>query len=386
MVSNSGSLSFRLAQFLKLSQSLYLAIMFACRQLSLTQFRNYSFESFHFKENIIGIYGANGSGKTNLLDAIYYLCFTKTSFNRTDAQNVKEGFAGFRIEGKFDKAGEEHKLVCILRENNRKEFSANDESYTRFSEHIGKFPCVMIAPDDVALITEGSEERRKFIDTLLSQLQYDYLEQLIAYNKILQQRNSFLKFAAERSSYDESLLEILNSQLLEKGNFIYEQRQKFLNEFLPQVLQQYISIADKDDRLILAYESQLNDNSFEELLLQNLQRDLFLQRTGIGIHKDDIVIELQQLGFKRIASQGQRKSLLFAFKLAAFETLKGNKGFAPILLLDDVFEKLDEKRMQNLLEYVCVQSGAQVFITDTHKERLQQAFMTIGKEYNLIGL
>ena len=140
--------------------------MFACRQLSLTQFRNYSFESFSFKENIIGIYGANGSGKTNLLDAIYYLCFTKSSFNRPDAQSVKEGFAGFRIEGKFEKAGEEHKLVCILRENNRKEFSVDDETYQRFSEHIGKFPCVMIAPDDVALITEGSEERRKFIDTL----------------------------------------------------------------------------------------------------------------------------------------------------------------------------------------------------------------------------
>ncbi len=360
--------------------------MFACRQISLTQFRNYSFDTFSFKQNIIGICGRNGSGKTNLLDAIYYLCFTKSSFNRPDNQSVKDGLEGFRIEGKFLNDEAESKLVCVLRENNRKEFSLNDEMYQRFSEHIGKFPCVMIAPDDVSLITEGSEERRKFIDTLLSQLQHDYLEQLIAYNKILQQRNSFLKFAAERNSYDESLLEILNRQLFEKGNFIYGRRKKFLHEFLPQVLAQYIFIADSDDKLELAYESQLHTQSFEELLNENLQRDLYLQRTGSGIHKDDIVIELQQSGFKHIASQGQRKSLLFAFKLAAFETLKENKGFSPILLLDDVFEKLDENRMQNLLEYVCVQSGAQVFITDTHRERLSNAFMRIGKGYDLIEL
>ncbi len=360
--------------------------MFACRQISLTQFRNYSFHQFNFTQNIIGISGKNGSGKTNLLDAIYYLCFTKSSFNRPDNQSVKDGFAGFRIEGNFIKDEEEKKLVCILRENNRKEFLVDDESYSRFSEHIGKFPCVMIAPDDVSLITEGSEERRKFIDSLLSQLQHDYLEQLISYNKILQQRNSFLKFAAERNSYDESLLEILNKQLLETGNFIYKRRSKFLNNFLPVVLEQYILIADSDDKLLMQYDSQLNDQSFEELLLQNLQRDLYLQRTGSGIHKDDITIELQQSNFKNIASQGQRKSLLFAFKLAAFEMLKKNKAFSPILLLDDVFEKLDEKRMQNLLEYVCVQSDAQVFITDTHKERLQQAFMKIGKDYDLIEL
>lgn len=360
--------------------------MFACRQIALTQFRNYSFQQYRFQKNIIGIYGKNGSGKTNLLDAIYYLCFTKSSFNRPDNQSVKDGYIGFRIEGSFIKDDEEKKLVCVLRETNRKEFSVDDENYSRFSEHIGKFPCVMIAPDDVSLITDGSEERRKFIDNLLSQLQHDYLEQLISYNKILQQRNSFLKFAAERNSYDESLLEILNNQLLERGNFIYKQRKIFLTEFLPQVLDQYNIIASNDDQLKLNYESQLNNQNFEELLLQNFQRDLYMQRTGAGIHKDDILIELRQSNFKNIASQGQRKSLLFAFKLAAFETLKRNKGFSPIILLDDVFEKLDETRMQNLLQYVCIQSEAQVFITDTHKERLQQAFMKIGKDYDLIEL
>jgi len=360
--------------------------MFACRQLTLTHFRNYSFEQFGFRKNIIGIFGKNGSGKTNLLDAIYYLCFTKSSFNRPDIQSVKEGCAGFRIDGDFRKHDEPYKAICILRENNRKEFSLNESAYQRFSDHIGKFPCIMIAPDDISLITAGSEERRKFIDTLLSQLQHDYLEQLIAYNKILLQRNSFLKFASERNEWDESLQEILNRQLIEKGSFIHERRFQFLKDFLPQVLNQYTFIASKDDRVVLEYDSQLNNQPFEELLQQNFQRDLYLQRTGCGIHKDDLEIRLHETAFKNLASQGQRKSLLFALKLAAFETLKENKGFPPLLLLDDVFEKLDEDRMQNLLEYVCVESGAQVFITDTHKERLQQAFMKIGKDYDLIEL
>ncbi len=360
--------------------------MFVCRQISLTQFRNYSFKSYNFKQNITGIFGKNGSGKTNLLDAIYYLCFTKSSFTRPDNQSVKEGDTGFRIEGNFKKDNEASKVVCVLRETNRKEFSINDEPYQRFSEHIGKFPSIMIAPDDVSMITEDSKERRKFIDTLLSQLQHDYLDQLIAYNKILQHRNSFLRFAAERNNYDEQLVEVLNKQLLETGNFIYERRSIFLKSFLPQVLQQYILIAEQDDKLVLQYESQLINQPFKELLMQNLQRDLYLQRTGYGIHKDDLLIKLYESNFKSIASQGQRKSLLFAFKLAAFETLKSNKGFAPILLLDDVFEKLDENRMQNLLYYVCVKTDAQVFITDTHKERLQQAFKKIGKDYDLIEL
>lgn len=360
--------------------------MFACRQILLTQFRNYNFQQFSFTKNIIGIYGKNGCGKTNLLDAIYYLCFTKSSFNRPDNQSVQDGKTGFRIEGKFEKDEDEKKLVCILRENNRKSFFVDDEAYQKFSEHIGKFPCVMIAPDDISLITGGSEERRKFLDSLISQLQHDYLEQLIAYNKILQQRNSFLKYAAEKSSYDGSLLEILNKQLVEKGNFIFERRKSFLDDFLPMVLKQYSSIAGSDDLLNIEYDSQLNNQSFEDALSQNLQRDLYLQRTGVGIHKDDLSIELQETGFKNIASQGQRKSLLFAFELAAFEVLKNNKGFTPLLLLDDVFEKLDETRMQNLLEYVCVKSDAQVFITDTHGERLQQSLLKLGKDFELIGL
>lgn len=360
--------------------------MFFFSNILLTQFRNYPFKQFEFKERVIGICGQNGSGKTNLLDALYYLCFTKSYFSRPDAQNVTHGLAGMRIEGNVIKDDEQAKLVCIMRENNKKEFLHNSIAYTRFSGHIGKYPCVMIAPDDVALINDGSEERREFIDKILSQLFPGYLKQLIDHNKILQQRNSLLKAAAEKNYTDEALLDTLDQQLAEKSQFIFDSRKKFLQEFIPLVKAQYNAIAGKDDNIELVYDSQLLQVSIRELLKQNRQRDLYLQRTGAGIHKDDLVITMHGEPFKMLASQGQRKSLLFALKLAEFITLKERKGFTPVLLLDDVFEKLDAGRMHNLLQRVCVQEDGQVFITDTHKERLQRALGALGISYELIEL
>jgi len=365
---------------------LILQPVFTYNNITLTQFRNYAVRQFNFTERIVGICGSNGSGKTNLLDALYYLCFTKSYFARPDGQNVTHGMLGLRIEASLQQDAAGIKLVCILRENNRKEFSLNGVAYTRFSEHIGKFPCVMIAPDDVALISEGSEERRKFIDTILSQLYPGYLKQLIDYTKIVQQRNSLLKAGAERNYLDSELLDTLDEQLAEKAAFIFNHRSRFLQNFIPLVKQQYVLIAGKDDGIELEYESQLQQASIKELLQQNRQRDLHLQRTGCGIHKDDLVLRMLAEPFKMLASQGQRKSLLFALKLAEFITLKQHKGFAPALLLDDVFEKLDADRMHNLLQRVCVDEDGQVFITDTHKERLQQALDTLGQAYQLIEL
>jgi len=360
--------------------------MFFFSNILLTQFRNYPLKQFAFKQRVIGICGSNGSGKTNLLDALYYLSFTKSYFSRPDAQNVTHNMAGMRIEGNLIKDGEPVKLVCIIRENNKKEFLHDNNIYTKLSGHIGKYPCVMIAPDDVALINEGSEERRKFIDTILSQLYTGYLKQLIDYNKILQQRNSLLKAAAEKNYMDEALLDTLDEQLADKAQFIFDSRKNFLKEFLPLVKEQYTVIAGKDDGIELVYDSQLQQVNIKELLKQNRQRDLYLQRTGAGIHKDDLVITMHNEAFKMLASQGQRKSLLFALKLAEFITLKERKGFTPVLLLDDVFEKLDADRMHNLLQRVCVQEEGQVFITDTHKERLQQALAALGQQYELIEL
>lgn len=360
--------------------------MLFLNKLAITQFRNYALQSFRFTEPVVGIYGANGSGKTNLLDAIHYLCFTKSYSSRADALNAHYGTQGFRLEASLDKDLQPFHIVCILRENNRKEVIVNEEIYKRFSAHIGKFPCVMIAPDDVELITGGSEERRKFIDTILAQLNADYLQILIEYNKILQQRNSLLKAAAEHNRLDEALLDIIDEQLSDKGDKIYKWRNRFMQEFIPAVSEEYSNIAGKDDEVKVNYYSQLHKNPMQHLLVENRQRDLYLQRTGAGIHKDDLEIMMHEQSFKSLASQGQRKSLLFALKLAEFSIIQQHKGFAPLLLLDDVFEKLDAERMHNLLHKVCIQQQVQVFITDTHKERLKDAFENLRIKYQLIGL
>ncbi|MCW3080613.1 DNA replication and repair protein RecF [Segetibacter sp.] len=360
--------------------------MLQLNNISLYQFKNYRQQSLQFKENIVGICGNNGLGKTNLLDAIYFLCFTKSYFSKTDNASVHHGLQGLRIEGNFTRNGETEKVVCILRENNKKEIQRNGEDYKRFSAHIGQFPAVVIAPDDVELITGTSETRRKYLDTLLSQLDSNYLQNLIDYNKVLQQRNSLLKSVGERGYLDDSLLDILSQQLIKPGNYIFDCRKKFLLSYLPEVAESYLKIAGTHERVILAYYSPLFENSFESLLATFRQKDLMLQRTTIGIHRDDIELKLNNENFKNIASQGQRKSLLFALKLKEFDELKSAKGFAPILLLDDVFEKLDAGRMQNLLQHVCVENRSQVFITDTHKERLEQALGKLGVRYQLVEL
>lgn len=354
--------------------------------LHMFQFRNYASVRFDFSERVIGICGANGTGKTNLLDAIYYLGLTRSYFSRPDAQNVMHGTQGMRIEGHYLLDQKPVELVCIIRENNRKEFIANDEPYKKMSAHIGRFPCVMVAPDDVMLISGTSEERRHFIDSILCQMNTDYLQALIQYNKILQQRNSVLKQAGEGQSIDETLLSIFNDQLSEAGQSIYETRRVFLQEFLPLVNAHYLRIAGKDDQLQLEYISQLHETELSLLLQQHFRKDLALQRTTMGIHRDDLDLRMNALPFKLQASQGQRKSLLFALKLAEWDTLKAAKGFPPLLLLDDVFEKLDAARMHNLLEWVCRAEDAQIFITDTHKERLVKHLEDIGTSFQIIAL
>ncbi|MDQ6813181.1 MAG: DNA replication and repair protein RecF [Bacteroidota bacterium] len=343
-------------------------------------------QNLQFDRNVVGICGNNGLGKTNLLDAIYFLCFTKSYFSKTDNSSVHHGLQGMRIEGKFNRNGESEKVVCILRENNKKEIQRNGYAYKKFSAHIGSFPAVMIAPDDVELITGNSDVRRKYLDTLLSQLNHQYLQSLIDYNKVLQQRNSLLKSAAERGYVDNSLLDILTQQIIKPGNFIFNSRKKFLAAHLPIVAESYRKIAGSNEPVILEYYSPLLEDSFEKLLATYRQKDLMLQRTTIGPHRDDIELKLNQEPFKNIASQGQRKSLLFALKLQEFDELKTAKGFSPILLLDDVFEKLDAGRMQNLLQHVCVENESQVFITDTHKERLQYALEKLQVPFQLIEL
>lgn len=296
--------------------------------------------------------------------------------------NVELGKEGFRLEGTMDN----HKIVCIYRGTAKKEFYLDDVVYNKFSEHIGKFPAVMVAPDDVELITGSSEERRRFIDTVLSQVDAGYLQQLIQYNKVLQQRNSLLKRFAEQGKTDWPLLEILDEQLAQPGQYIHSKRKTFAAELLPLVQQFYNEIAGNKELVNLEYESQLNSADFYSLLNDVREKDFYLQRTNAGIHKDDIGILMNGQVFKNIASQGQRKSLLFALKLAEFELIRIKKNAAPILLLDDVFEKLDQQRMHHLLQWVCRKNTGQVFITDTHSERLQQSLEQLHITHQLIEL
>ncbi|MFT3911813.1 MAG: DNA replication and repair protein RecF [Ferruginibacter sp.] len=360
--------------------------MLGLNKITITHFKNYEFSSFEFSENVIGICGLNGKGKTNLLDAIYYCCFTKSYFSSTDTLNINFEKDGFRIEALFDKQGSNQKVICINRGSNKKEFSLNDIPYDKFSKHIGFLPVVMIAPDDIELITGSSEGRRRFIDTVLSQVDANYLQELITYNKILQQRNSQLKKMEDDKATSMTVLEILDQQLVPHGKIIHEKRKVFLKELIPLVQHFYKLISNNAETVSLDYISQLNENAFENLLQQYRSRDLLLQRSNAGVHKDDIGFLLNGQVFKNIASQGQRKSLLFALKLAEFELLKTNKGFAPLLLLDDVFEKLDDNRMQQLLHWVCNENQGKVFITDTHRDRLEEAFQNLGVGFQIVSL
>ena len=360
--------------------------MLRLQKISLTHFKNYRFSPFEFYKNVIGISGLNGIGKTNLLDAIYYCCFTKSYFSPSDLLNVNFAESGFRLEAHFDNNNREQKIICIHRGGSKKEFLLNDVPYDRLSEHIGTLPAVIIAPDDAEIITGGSEGRRRYLDSVICQLDNEYLQQLMTYNKVLQQRNSLLKRFAEQGSQNKELLDILNQQLILPGNIVFEKRSVYTEKMIPLIETFYHRIADNDEKINFTYNSTLQKETFQNILLRSYDRDRMLQRTGEGIHKDDISFSLNEQPFKNIGSQGQRKSLLFALKLAQYQLLKDHKTFCPLLLLDDVFEKLDEKRMHRLLHWVCKENDGQVFITDTHTGRLTEAFEKLEIDGQMIEL
>ncbi|GAA4305645.1 DNA replication/repair protein RecF [Compostibacter hankyongensis] len=342
-------------------------------RLSLTQFKNYGQRQYAFHRKITGITGPNGAGKTNLLDAIYYLSFTKSYFSGNDTQNIKYQTDGFRIQGVFSRQETSEEVSCVLK-GGKKTVALNEAPYTRFSEHVGSFPAVMIAPDDAVIIQGGSEERRRFLDSLLCQLHPDYLRHLIDYNKILQQRNSLLRACAEKQTAPGLLLDTLDEQLAAEGQPVFHFRASFLRDFSDQVQSCYDYLSGSGETVSIGYESDLSQAGFPDLLRSNRQRDQLLLRTSAGIHRDDLRFRLNGHALKSSASQGQRKSFLFALKLAQYAALRIHKQLPPLLLLDDLFEKLDEQRMQRLISMVTGPEFGQVFITDTHAGRLEEAF------------
>jgi DNA replication and repair protein RecF len=357
--------------------------MLFCESLSLFQFRNFTQSHFNFSERTIAIAGNNGVGKTNLLDAIYYLSFTKSAMGRSDILSVKQGCKGWRLDGQFSKKSITSHVTCLMRENNRKELQCNNTTVSRFSDHIGQLPMIFISPDEIVLINEGSAERRRFIDLLLCQIDPVYMSNLSLFQKILEQRNKHLVLLSERISTDFSLLEVLDIQLSEAGNYVFRKRKEFLPDFFSLTTAGYEKIVGAIETVKCTYASQQNDDQLDILLQKYRQKDLLSRRTSAGPHRDDILVEMGGFEFKQTASQGQRKSLLFAFKLAAIQLLTRHFGYAPILLLDDIFEKLDNKRVVELLSAM-YQTGAQLFITDTDADRLLSVLNKMGAPLQLI--
>ncbi|HEY9006613.1 MAG TPA: DNA replication/repair protein RecF [Ohtaekwangia sp.] len=345
-------------------------------ELHLLNFKNYQEANVRFSPSVNVLVGKNGSGKTNLLDAIYSLSFTKSAFASSDAQCIMIGQPFFMIKGKFNKAGKFYELMSSVQTGTKKTFREEGADYQKLSDHIGKYPVVLIAPDDVELVRESSEARRKFFDSIISQLDKTYLEALMQYNQALKQRNSLLRMFQERGTPDWLALESYDQILIRVGKLIYTRRFSFAEEFLPVFRKYFQYIVGEDEVTDLEYASELKDKSFEEGLIKNRQKDVMLQRTSFGIHRDDYLFTLGNGDLKKLGSQGQQKSFVIALKLAQFEIVQRAKGFKPILLLDDIFDKLDDFRIAKLLELMKSELG-QLFITDARPDRTGELLRSI---------
>ncbi len=344
------------------------------RKLSLFNFKNYSEATFEFAPQANCFTGSNGKGKTNVLDAIYYLCMCKSFFNATDSLNIKHDQSFFTIHGIFSLNNNTEDIFCGLKQGQKKIFKRNQKEYNRLAEHIGLLPVVMVAPVDQELITGGSEERRKFMDSIICQYDKVYLDDLTNYQKILQHRNALLKQMSKSNNADESSLQIWDEQLVSYAIKLYATRNRFVNEFAPLFTDFYKTISGETETVRITYDTHLHEGDFAEQLKRAFTRDRLLQYTTTGTHKDDLIMQIDGHPAKRFGSQGQQKSVVVALKLAQFELLKNARGLKPILLLDDIFDKLDDKRVNKLMSLVSHHTFGQLFITDTNDERVLSIF------------
>ncbi|RWY49339.1 DNA replication/repair protein RecF [Mucilaginibacter gilvus] len=353
------------------------------QQLSFLNFKNYTEAELTLSTGVNAFVGNNGAGKTNLLDAVHYLSLCKSYFNPIDSQQIKQGADFFMINGVFEKNGNKEVVACGVKRNQKKQFKRNKKDYQRLADHIGLLPLVMVSPYDISIIIEGSEERRKFIDNVISQTDNHYLDELIAYNKFLANRNAMLKLIADTGRYDPDLLAVLDEQLTASGARIFEKRRAFMESFTPIFNQHYSFISGDAEQVELVYESQLLNDNMASLLKKTIERDRILERTTSGIHKDDLQFNIHAMPMKKFGSQGQQKSFLIALKLAQYTFLTQKKGFKPLLLLDDIFDKLDEGRVTKLMQMVSNNDFGQVLITDTSISRVQNIFEAINVDVKL---
>jgi len=356
------------------------------KRISLLNYKNFSEITFDLDSKINCFVGKNGIGKTNILDAIYHLANGKSYFNPLAVQNIKHGEDFFVIDGEFEKSERTEQILCSLKKGQKKILKRNGKVYEKFSDHIGFIPLVIISPADSDLIIEGSETRRKFIDTVISQLDSSYLQQLIQYQKIISQRNALLKYFALNHVFENDTLSIYNEQLNTLGQFIFEKRKKFLVDFIPIFNNYHREITNSAETVQLVYQSDLFEKDTLTLLEENISKDRALHYTSVGVHKDDMSFEIENYPIKKFGSQGQQKSFLIALKLAQFDFVKKQSGEKPILLFDDIFDKLDEFRVSKIIEMVNNEEFGQLFISDTHPERTENIVKTTHQSYKIFNL
>ena len=349
--------------------------------LNIINYKNIRESTLHFSHKINCFIGDNGMGKTNILDALYYLSFCKSHSNSIDSQNIHHDTDFFLIQGQYTKNSEEEQIYCGMKRKQKKQFKRNKKEYERLSDHIGLIPLVMVSPDDNKLIAEGSEERRKFIDGVISQYNKSYLYDLLQYQHALKQRNALLKL---EHPVEESIFEIWEEQMCRFGSSIFEEREKFINDFIPVFQKFYEKIAGGKEIISLKYISQYQTHEdMKERMALTRERDKLLGYSTQGIHKDELEMLLDEYPIKRVGSQGQNKTYLISMKFAQFDFLKNTHQCAPLLLLDDIFDKLDAKRVEQIVQLVASDLFGQIFITDTNHKHLDQLLSQVSSEVKI---
>jgi DNA replication and repair protein RecF len=352
------------------------------QRLSLLNFKNFDEVTIPLHNKVNCFVGNNGVGKTNLLDAVYYLCMTKSYFQTSDQFTLKHGTEFMVLQGNFENGDSVDEIYCGIKTGTRKQLRKNKKEYLKLSDHIGMYSVVMVSPADSALITEGSEERRKYLNAVISQFNHSYLDDLIQYNKILAQRNKLLKESSGVSGKND-LLEIYNEQIIPLGTRIYEQRSNFLTQLSPVFKQFYSQISSGNEEVELSYISQLAEKNFAELLKSGIKADIQAQFSTIGIHKDDLDLLMNGISIRKTGSQGQQKTFLVALKMAQFSFIKKIKNHSPILLLDDIFDKFDVNRVKQILTLVADENFGQIFITHTNESRMRELLSDYPESFNL---
>lgn len=353
------------------------------QSISLINFKNFVEAELSLSPRINCFVGNNGAGKTNILDAIHYLCLCKSYFNLVDSQNIRHGEEFSVIQGQFQIDGSVNEIYCGIHHNKNKVFRRNKKEYEKLAHHIGLIPVVMISPQDSALIMEGSEERRRFLNNVISQYDRTYLDAVIQYNRILAQRNKMLREAGWRPDFDDHMLEVYDSQLLSPGKQIFENRSVFAEKMIPVFRKYYDQISPGNEEVELRYISQLAEGDFETLLKKSRAKDKAILHTTQGIHKDDLLLKINGYSLKKTGSQGQQKTFLVTLKLAQFDFMREMNKTRPLLLLDDVFDKFDESRVRQLIRQVSDEHFGQIFITHTDPNKMKSILEEMNTDYRL---